>query len=217
MRWWLLLLLLASAVEAAESPRIEVDPDQHLVLTGLPQILGDDEVKEHLTTGLTTSLQFTLRGRGQLPGGARVEIRYDLWDEVFLVVAGGVDGQPQRQKFASFEALESWWQTLSLAILDGTQLAKPWPERLRITVDVVPFSQSEQDDTQRWFSESIDRGRRSGVDEAGQVVESEPETLSRTFNLLLATSIRRQTIMSYRWSAALPSAALPSADPGDSP
>ncbi len=228
MRRWLLLLLLALAVgvaetprieaaetprlRVAETPRVEVDRDQHLVLTDLPGILADEEVKEHLTTGLTTSFQFVLRGHGQVPGGARVEIRYDLWDEVFLVAAGGIDGQAQRQQFESFEALETWWRSLELVILDGAKLAKPWPERLRITVDVVPFSQSEKDDTQRWFSESIDRGRRSGVDETGRAVEKEPETLSRTFNLLLATSIRRQAIVSYRWTAALPPSGT-----GDSP
>ncbi|MEM7583544.1 MAG: hypothetical protein AAF560_09215 [Acidobacteriota bacterium] len=204
-RWLLLLFLFALPIGAKEAPRLDVQ-GQHLVLTDLPPILGDVEVKEHLTTGLTTSIQFSPRGRGQPVAGARVEIRYDLWDEIFLVAAGGIDGAVARQRLDSFEALEGWWKTLDLPFLDGSQLARPWPESLRINVDVVPFSQAEQDDTQRWFSESIDR-RRSGTDATGRAVEKEPETLSRTFNLLLATSIRRQAVTSFHWSVPLAASA----------
>ena len=201
MRWLLLPLLLASPLAAAQTPRIEVDAEHRLVLTDLPPILAAAEVQEHLTTGLTTTLQF--RVGGKIPGGARVEIRYDLWDEIFRVVAGGIDGRVERYDASSFDDLAQWWRKLRLVILDGNQLPDPWPRRLKVTADVVPFSQSEQDDTQRWFSDSIDQARRSGTGEAGRAGEKSSETLSRTFDLLLATSIQRRAVVSYPWTLPL--------------
>ena len=204
MRWLLLPLLLASTLEAAEMPRIEEGLGSQLLLSGLPPILRDDAVKEHLTTGLTTTLQFRLGAGGKTLGGARVEIRYDLWDEDFLVTAAGIDGRVQRHRAPSFESLEQWWQALRLPILDRSRLSEPLPGRLRVTADVVPFSQSEQDDTRRWFSESVDQARRSGTDEVGRAAEDRTETLSQTFTLLLATSIQRRAIVSYPWMVTIP-------------
>ena len=203
MRRLLPLLLLASVfasvLEAAEIPRIELDSDQ-LVLTDLPPILDEKEVKEHLMTGLTTSVHF--RPDGKTAGGALVEIRYDLWDEVFHVAALGFGSRAVRAELSSLEDLRQWWRQLRLRILDGSRLGESWPSRLKVTARVVPFSQSEEADTQRWFSESI--GRRSGTGELGRSAEKEPETLRRTFNLLLATAIRRRPLVSFSWNVSVP-------------
>ncbi|MEM7353217.1 MAG: hypothetical protein AAF657_20650 [Acidobacteriota bacterium] len=204
MRWLLLPLLLASALEAAETPRIEDGPGSRLVLTGLPPVLADEAVREHLTSGLTTTFQFRLTGAGKIPAGARVEIRYDLWDEVFLVTAGGIDGQVERHRAPSFEALVDLWGALRLTLVDRSRLSQPLPARVRVVVDVVPFSQAEQDDTQRWFSESLDQARRSGTAEVGRAGEDRSETLSQTFTLLLSTSIQRRAVVSYPWTVKVP-------------
>ncbi len=193
-------LLLAPALEAAQTPRFELDQQRRLVLTGLPPILAEEGVKEHLGTGLTTSIYF--RPAGKLVGGARVDIRYDLWDEVFQVAAAGHGERIQWAKPASFDDLLEWWRDLRLVLSDADRLDRPWPRRLRVTADVVPFSAAEQDDARRWFSESIGQRRRSGTGEVGR--SGEAETLSRTFNLLLATSIRRRVLASYPWTVTLP-------------
>jgi hypothetical protein len=208
LRWLPLLLAaaLAASLEAAEAPRLELDAEQRLILTGLPPILADDGVEEHLTTGLTTSFYFHLGGKqpGGALAGARVDVRYDLWDEVFHVVAAGHGDSLRRAEVASFAALEEWWQELRLALLEGRRLERPWPRRLKVTVDVVPFSASEQDDAQRWLSESIEERRKGGSDEVGGSGDASADTLSRTFNLLLATSIRRRALASYVWTPSLP-------------
>ncbi len=215
VRWLLLTLLLAlpeaaagdtgvALAEAAESPRIELDRERRLILTGLPPILADEGVKEHLTTGLTTSIYF--RPGGKSPAtGARIDIRYDLWDEVFQVAAAGHGERIERAEPRSFDDLVQWWQGLRLVIASGDRLERPWPRRWRVKADVVPFSAAEQDDARRWFSESIEEGRRSGTGEVGRSGEDSTETLSRTFNLLLATSIRRRVLASYTWAVRLPS------------
>ena len=116
-------------------------------------------------------------------------------------------------KAAGFDELQAWWRDLRLVILDAASLAEGPAPRLRITADVVPFSHSERRDTQRWFSESIDRARRSGArsgtGEVGRSGEKRTETLSRTFDLLLATSIRRRALASYTWTLTLPSEISP--------
>ncbi len=232
--WRLLPLLLAfpaaagdagvAPTGAMETPRLEIDSERRLVLTGLPPILAEEGVKEHLTTGLTTSVNFRPEGKsaggGQrqrdLPGGARVDIRYDLWDEVFHVTTLGRGERIERAELSSFEELLEWWQSLEVVLLDGDRLGRPWPRRLRVRADVVPFSAAEQDDARRWFSESIEEGRRSGTGEVGRSGEVPSEPLSRTFNLLLATSIRRHALASFTWTVALPPDAPPK-EIGDMP
>ena len=80
---WLLLtlLVLMPAVAAGDAgdkaPRIEIDDQRRLILTGLPPILTSAGVKDHLTTGLTTSVTFLLDHEGIIrhihPGGQYVE------------------------------------------------------------------------------------------------------------------------------------------------
>ncbi len=197
----LVAVVLAPALGATEAPRLELDAEGRLVLAGLPPILADDGVKEHLKSGLTTSIYFR---PGKLAGGARVDIRYDLWDEVFVLTAAGRGERIERARASTFDQLLEWWQALRLVLLDGARLEPPWPARLRVTADVVPFSAAEQDDARRWFSESIDEQRRSGTSEVGRSGEKSSETLSRTFNLLLATSIRRRSLASYPWTLTVP-------------
>lgn len=207
---WLLLILLVllpalaagDAGGEATTPRIELDDEHRLILTGLPPILTGEGVKEHLTTGLTTSVAF--RPGGNLPGGGRIDIRYDLWDEVFHVAAAGLGERIERATPSSFAALVEWWQGLRLVIAHGDRFERPWPRRLKVKADVVPFSAAEQDDARRWFSESIEEGRRSGTGEVGRSGDESTETLSRTFNLLLATSIRRRPLASFSWNLPLP-------------
>ncbi len=202
MRWLLLPLVLAPALAGAEAPRIEVDAERRLVLAGLPPILADDGVREQLKSGLTTSVYF--RPGGKVAGGARVDVRYDLWDEVFLLEAAGRGERIRKARASTFEELLEWWQALRLVLVDGARLPPPWPPRLKVTADVVPFSAAEQDDARRWFSESIDEQGRSGTGEVGRSGETSSEPLSRTFNLLLATSIRRRALASYSWTLTLP-------------
>ncbi len=217
VRWLLLALLLAlpevavgdagvAAPAARTTPRIELDGERRLILTDLPPILAGEGVKEHLTTGLTTSIYFRLGANGKLPGGARVDIRYDLWDEVFQVSAASRGERIERAEPASFEGLLEWWQGLRLVIADAARLDRPRPRRLRVRADVVPFSAAEQDDARRWFSESIEEGRRSATGKVGRSDDPSTETLSRTFDLLLATSIRRRALASFQWTVDLPAA-----------
>lgn len=205
MRSALLSLLLALPLAAVEqSPRLELDAEQRLVLSSLPPILARQEVAAHLTTGLTTTLPLRVdlrRGDGvKLTGAARVEIRYDLWDEVFHVRALGIDGRVRREEVASAEALDTWWQALRLVVLEGGALAAGAPSEAKVSLEVIPFSQSEARDTRRWFSDAIEDAGRGNAEQVGETGSERDEPLSRALTLLLATSIQRRALFTYRWT-----------------
>lgn len=214
IRWFLLSLFFASAL-SAQAPRLEVDSPHprgadRWVLAQLPSILDDDEMRQQLDTGLTTSLVFRLTWRdrqGQkVEGGARAQIRYELWDELYQVAVLDGAGQLKRYQLPSPEALSTWWSDLRLVLLVPSAATAAEVRNnssrgtARITLDVVPFSRSEQQDTQRWFSESLEQAGRGNTEEVATSMDEQPEKLSRVLGLLMATSIQRRAIMSFRWN-----------------
>jgi hypothetical protein len=198
----LILLALASRLDAASAPALERAPGNAIVLARLPPVLRQEQVRRHLGTGLTTTLAFEVRvlGGGKMRGGARVDVRYELWDEVWLVTRADTSGRAQRATFPSFEQLEAWWRDLRLEVLP----ARTPPGQAELRLRIVPFSQSEQLDAQRWFSRSLAEERPAGS--AGAVSGILEESSGDLFNLLLATSIGRPALLEFEWKLALPGA-----------
>jgi hypothetical protein len=179
----------------------------------LPPILSDDEVARQLTTGLTATLAFraetSAATSGKMVGGARVEIRYELWDEIFHVATLEIDGPPRRQKIPSWEELELWWSKLDLAVLNISNMSPDRSRQIRLTLDVLPFSHSEQLDTQKWFEESVQRAEQGKNEGISQSAEGGEESLGRVFSVLIATSIRRQALTSFHWTLPWPQRIVP--------
>ena len=198
------LALLASLAAAAERPRLDLDPGRGVVLSGLPPILAEPEVRGHLTTGLTTTLLFRLvPQRRDGPAGARIEVRYELWDEVFHVSVLTADGRFERQILSSIEELDAWWRRLGLLVLPSAP-ARGAERNVRLVLDVIPFSQAERDDTERWFSETIGATARSITEEAERAPDDREESLGRVLSVMIATSIQRRALTSYEWALQLP-------------
>ena len=215
-RHFLLITLGAWALAAlargadAPAPAFEIEPrpePSRLLLVTPPPILAEPEVARQLTTGLTATLAFRVEVAGvpesEGVGGARVEVRYELWDEVFHVRSLDAGGRAQQVTIASSAELESWWSEQRFVVLEPAPSIAVQPRTARVTLDVVPFSHSEQLDTQRWFEEAVLRNEGAGS-EAAQSAQGGNESLGRVFSVLLATSIRRQALMSYRWNVSLP-------------
>lgn len=212
-----LLALLASlalpALAAQPPPRLVLEDDSHPIwrLVAPPPILGDAEVKEHLATGLTTSFIFRLTTRSpagdRITGGGRVQVRYELWDEVYHVAAVGADLRVDRAVLASVEELHRWWRSLRLTVLDSRHADLGGTATVRLSLEVVPFSRAEQRDAQRWFSDSLEQQGRSSAEQVGESVDEQPEQLSRAINLLLATSIQRRALVTHQWTLPRPAAA----------
>jgi len=192
------LFVAARVAAGGGGPALERSTEG-VALTKLPPLLRNGEVRDHLGTGLTTTLAFEIRlGGGRARGGARIDIRYELWDEIWLVTRADTLGRTQRARFPSFEQLESWWRDLRLDVLPPRTPAGPAEVRLR----VIPFSQSEQLDAQRWFSRSLAAEPGSAGSVSGVLEESSGDL----FNLLLATSIGRPALQEYEWKLAVPEA-----------
>lgn len=193
-----LLPLLASPGWSASGPAYGRASDGALSLGALPEVLSRPEVRRHLTTGLTTGLLVRFEARGgdgrAVRGAARVDVRWEPWDEVFHVTVLDGAGRVRRETLASFERLAAWWSALDVVVLPR---APATLTSSRVELSVVPFSHAEQLDAQRWFSsapppETVD-GAAAGPGES---------RLNGVVDLLIATSIQRRSVVRFRWPAA---------------
>jgi hypothetical protein len=169
------LLLLAALVRA--QPSLSVD--KGVVQATLPaSVLQVPAVKKQLASGLTTTFIVAARQRDRV-SGARLEVRYDLWDEVWLVRRIELDRREERQRLASLDALEKWWRT-PLRIFSAADRAFP----LQIDLSVLPFSASEEEDARQWIAKG------------GGVATPSGEGL---VDVLIGTTLSAKPIIRWRW------------------
>ncbi len=205
-----LLLLLALPAAALEPPKLALRGG-FVEIAGLPPVLGEAAVAKQLESGLTTTFNLLAEVPGQAPGGARIEVRYDLWDEQYLATALGFDGKTEQARLASREALLGWWRELRLAVLPRSALPAPArggqapAARVRLTLEVIPFSQAEAADTQRWLSETL--GRRGEA--RGGSLEEPAGAVGQVVSVLLATSIRRKAVASHQFQVEVAAGKAP--------
>ena len=204
---WLSLLLVTPAALGAlvkpPPPAAEVTKEG-LVLSRLPPILTEEEVRKQLGTGLTTSFLFEVKTQGdagKAAGGARVDVRYELWEEVYIVTRIDGSGRPVRVTLPSFEKLAEWWRELRLVALRPQAAATVRSAELHLSV--IPFSHAEQLDAQRWFSQALSAEKSGSAGAVNDAVEAQPESFSQMLNLLMATSIGRSPVLELEWSLAL--------------
>ncbi len=179
------LLLATLAVRAQQPPRPAFTLQNGVVAASLPvSVLQDKGVRRQLGSGLTTTFLVVVRQRDTgTVTGARVEVRYDLWDEVWLVKREDFDGKTERQRVATNEALEKWWRTpVRLFTTNAARVA------LQVDLNVLPFSTAEEDDARAWITKSGGVGTGSG----GGLVDA-----------LIGTTISAKPITSFRWNVDL--------------
>jgi hypothetical protein len=201
------LVSVLPVVGVTQTPPIEVDvdPDGTVVVSNLPDIFGRDEIARHLRSGLTTTLAFQAQIRGtRQQGGARIDVRFELWDEIFQVAAVGIDGKGERTQLDDLEALATWWSELRLTVIVPDSGSAPKAGTLLLDLSVIPFSQSEQDDAQRWFSRSFAGSTTDAADRVTDSAERRGDPLEQVLGVLMATSIQRGEVMSYHWAMPLP-------------
>jgi hypothetical protein len=155
----LTLVPLSSRAEAQAPALIAGDGTTPVVLTGLPAVLGDETIKEELRSGLTNTLLLLVTVESdsgpELRGVATIDIRYELWDEVFLITVTGPDDHSRQLTITSFEALLGWWQNLELDIMEPGTVAASRDRIAKIELRLLPFSQAEKRDAQLWLTRSV--------------------------------------------------------------
>lgn len=204
----LLALGVPAALKGAEGPYWTVSREGTLLVSGLPDILSRPEVKPHLTTGLTTSFAVRVTATDEtgskMKGAGRIDVRWELWDEVFLTAALGGAGRARSESLPSFERLVVWWRGLEIPAATGLAPGARW--QVKVEVSVIPFSRSEQRDAQRWFSDTLGEGGRGSAAQgqggaSAQNINGGPE-LSGLLDLLIVTSIKRPNLATYVWTAS---------------
>ena len=181
-----LAVILPAALAAAEERASFSAMPGGVVAVSLPTwVLQKPVVKKQLASGLTTTFVVIAKmphaeGRG---GGARIEIRYDLWDEVYIVRRLEFDNHRDAQRLPP-DQLERWWRT-------STRLLSTPDDRVLLDVELVvlPFSAQEQRDAREWLSRSGGAGAAQSTVSGGLV------------DALIGTTINARPIISFRWSA----------------
>lgn len=205
----LVALILAAVACTAEPPTLRIDRTG-VTLGRLPPVLADLAVAKHLGTGLTTTLVLAVEvpGESALTGGAQVGVRFDLWDERFVVEVVHARGGAN-EAFASRDELQRWWQALVLPVSAGPR-PTPRERKARVTLQVLPFSQAEQRDAQEWLLRSIRASEPPPVTPArpaepeAPAVRASPRAPVRDFyGAMLASSIGRRSLITYSWTVPI--------------
>lgn len=207
MRWALALLFLVSplgAAGAAQAPAIEA-AREGLTLSRLPAVLAEGEVRKQLATGLTTSFVFETTARDargvKTKGGARIDVRYEPWDEVYIVTRIDALGRAQKTTLPSFEKLNEWWRGARLLVIRPPAAARAVSVQVRLRV--LPFSQAERLDAQRWFSQALSDEKSGSAGAVSDAVEDQPGSLNRLLSLILVNSIGTPALLEDKWNVPL--------------
>ena len=193
-----LLAVLAAAAPRGDVPHVFARPDGAILIRLPASPITSDRVKTQLRSGLTTAFALVTKGRDsdghERKLGARVEIRYELWDENYIVVVIDGTGRRESRTIDSYAHLVDWWSHTPIL------LGAPSPLRqsgaVAVSLEMVPFSPEEEADTQRWLAHSLNTSnvRATSGQSAGSAQPSEG-----LLDLIIGTAIHRQAILSFHW------------------
>lgn len=192
MRGALVVLALAAITAGAAErlPSAAISSDGALTITLPGDLLRSREVKEQLTSGLTTVFVITVNAGGT-KGGARIDVRYALWEEQYVVSVLDPTGQLRRLTFDSEAAFARWWTENALAVTPPRRMTRG--ADVQVKLRMLPFSSQEQSDTRRWLSRSISASQdRRGEETAAQSAE--------ILRIIVETSVRRRPLLEREWS-----------------
>jgi hypothetical protein len=183
-----LVASLVSHGARADEPPVAVLPAAGGLTVQLPaSMLAQAEVKRQLGSGLTTIFVLVVRtGDESVKGAGRVEVRYDLWDELYLIRKIDFDGRSEALRVAR-AALEGWWRKSQLRVAAAARPGTP----LRIDVTVLPFSAAEEEDARSWLAKS----GGVGADARGARSQS-------LVDLLIGTTVQARPIVAFHWTVA---------------
>ncbi len=204
MRACLLWLLLVPGLFGQEPPLV-ADPAGWWRVALPLDLLEDASVRKKLYSGLTTT--FELESRYSQTDDAHyavLQVRYEIWEEVFVISRVDADGQVGRFRFADLAQTAAWLTEDPLRIAPTPQsTGRTGPGgRLTCRVRLIPFSQSEGRLAEDWFAKVL---RVPDAVTTGQSDASRERALDDSsdgggiFEVLMSKSIRRKSIRSVRW------------------
>lgn len=144
------------------------------------------DVRKQLASALTTT--FVIVGRLRQPariGRSQIEVRFDLWDEAYLVKRIELGRVVDQRRLASFDELRQWW-TQPIHIADGATTGAI----LDIEMTVLPFSIAEEGDARDWL-------RKSGG------VGTDQSPVDGVLGAMIGTTIQARPIATFRWTISV--------------
>ncbi len=184
------LAALPLPVRALDAPEVRRLGDA--IAITLPQdLLHKEIVRDQLDSGLTTTFLVDAKFRRHARQ-ARIEIRWDLWDETYLARIVNRTGRGKLLRIGTLQDLETWWkdQPLSLFAVGPDVRGK-----LTLELRVLPYSPSEEQETREWMGEAAGLSSRSGTAASGTQPAGGP-----IVDALIATSIGARSVLTYRWT-----------------
>jgi hypothetical protein len=185
-------IVTASLFAAAPGRVILRRAGNTITITPPAEVLQNANVRKHLESGLTTTFAIDA-GNGK----ARIEIRYDLWDERWLTTTVDVDGRAHDDAQPTFAKLVTWWSALALP------LSRAEGNSMRVRMNVLPFSERERSDTEQWVTRTV--GLARGGSDATQVHSG----TSGVLDAAIAMSIQRRAVERFEWQSNILPAAKP--------
>lgn len=202
MRACLLWLLLVPSLFGQEPPLVN-DTDGWCRVALPLDLLEDASVRKKLYSGLTTTFELESRfSQAEEPHYAVLQVRYEIWEEVFVISRVDADGQVGRFRFADLAQTAAWLAKNPLRIAPMPANTGPPAGRLTCRVRLIPFSQSEGRLAEDWFAKVL---RVPDAVTTGQSDASRERALDDSsdgggiFEVLMSKSIRRKSIRSVRW------------------
>jgi hypothetical protein len=178
-RPWVVTAVVAMQLTAAQAPPTATISGGAVRVVLPESLLDRGEVKKQMASALTTTFVLIARG-GEQSSRSRIEIRFDLWDQVYFV-RRVERGRAQEQKRLTPVELRAWWRT-PIHVLDAASR--------RATIDlqllVLPFSAAEEGDARDWLEKS------GGVG-------TEASTAAGIVGAVIGTTIQARPIATFRW------------------
>lgn len=190
------LAIVALCGSTLGSPVLAVDGED-LLLSGMPAVLSDERISPKLRSGLTNTFlaQLSESDDGTV---ARIDLRWEPWDEVFLASVTTSRGFSANVQLASEEDLATWWKALRLPILPAERQVQG---KVSLQLTFLPFSASEQQSTRDWLNRSLGGGRSSPATDPNSVGGS---SYSRVLHLMVSTSVSRKALVQFEWILTVP-------------
>jgi hypothetical protein len=187
----LLALAAMTAYGADPKPGAAVAANGALTITLPADLLRSAEVRDQLTSGLTTVFVVSVSasdGRVSAKGGARIDVRFALWEEQYVVSLLEGTGQQRRLIFDSEAAFARWWIENPLTVTPPRGYGQGVD--VQVTLKMLPFSAQEQSDTRRWLSGNLSAN-------ASEATKAQSAEILR---IIVETSVRRRPLLERQWS-----------------
>ena len=187
---WAGLVAPAAAAGRFPAPSVTCTRPGACQVSALPPLLADPEVQSHLRSGLTSTIVVTVLARRprSAQAVAAVDVRFEPWEEVFLVRRPRPGNGPEELRLPNLYALQTWWAGLTLSL--DVQLEAGTPAE--VEVSVVPFSEAEAADARRWYAEALRRGDPPPTRGLGEALDA-----------VTLTSIKRRGVVQFSWTVGV--------------